>query len=94
MNNQKTIRKEIIENDGYVYSYELIERRGKGIADFGMRLYSISVSMQDTDGNVKRGEAKDIFSSKRKATLFFDKIVRNLATPIDLRYVVEDEITV
>ena len=94
MNNQKIVRNEIIENGEYVYSYQLIERRGRGMADFGMRLYSISVSMQDGNGNIKRGEAKDVFSSKRKATIFFDKIVRNLATPIDLRYVVEDEITV
>ena len=93
MNNQKIIRKETIENVEYVYSYELIERRGKRIADFGMRLYSISVSMKDENGEIKKGEAKDIFSSKRKALVFFDRIVRNLATPIDLKYVVEDEVT-
>lgn len=93
MNNQNIIKKETIENGEYVYSYELIERRGKRLADFGMRLYSISVSMRDERGEIKKGEAKDIFSSKRKALVFFDRIVKNLATPIDLKYVVEDEVT-
>ena len=47
-----------------------------------------------SNGKVRKSEAKDVFSSKRKAIEFFDKIVRNLATPIDLKYVIEDEITV
>ena len=97
MNNksiEKIIRKETRQSDEYTYTYELIERRGKSLADFGMRLYSITVLMKDERGQVRRGEAKDIFACKRKAGLFFDKIVRNLATPIDLIYVVEDEITV
>lgn len=92
--NDKLIREENRECDGYAYSYKLIERKGRRMADFGMRLYSINVSMTDAKGVTKTGEARDVFSSKRKALEFFDKIVRNLATPIDLKYVVEDEITV
>ena len=92
--NEKLIREEKRQSDGYIYSYMLIERRGRRMADFGMRLYSISVSMTDENGITKNEEARDVFSSKRKALEFFDKIVRNLATPIDLKYVVEDEITV
>ncbi len=91
---EKTIRKEERRADGYFYSYELIERKGRNMADFGMRLYSIRVNMTDDSGNVRMGEAKDVFSSKRKACEFFDRIVDNLATPIDLKYIVEDEITV
>ena len=91
---EKTIRKEERRADGYFYSYELIERKGRNMADFGMRLYSIRVNMTDDSGNVRMGEAKDVFSSKRKAYEFFDRIVDNLATPIDLKYIVEDEITV
>ena len=92
--NEKLIRKEEIKENDYCYSYELIESRGRRMADFGMRLYSITVSMTFPDGNIKRGEARDLFSSKIKALEFFDKMVRNLATPIDLKYVIEDEITV
>ena len=92
--NEKIIRQEEIESGKYCYRYELTERRGRRMADFGVRLYSVTVSMTDENGRVKRSEATDLFSSKRKATEFFDKIVRNLATPIDLKYVIEDEITV
>ena len=92
--NDKIIRKEKIESDGYCYIYELSERRGHRMADFGVKLYSITVSMTDSNGKVRKSEAKDVFSSKRKAIEFFDKIVRNLATPIDLKYVIEDEITI
>ena len=83
--NDKLIREEKRECDGYAYSYKLIERRGRRMADFGVRLYSIYVSMTDAWGVTKTAEAKDVFSSKRKAIDFFDKIVRNLATPIDLK---------
>lgn len=92
--NKELIRKEEREKDGCYYSYELLGRRGQRMVDFGMRLYSIKVTMTFPDGSVKQGEARDIFSSKRKALVFYDKIVNNLATPIDLKYVVEDEITV
>ncbi len=91
---EKIIRSEERVSQGFCYSYELIERKGKHMADFGVRLYSIRVKMTDGDGRVRKEEAKDIFSSKEKALLFFDKIVRNLATPIDLKYVIEDEIKV
>lgn len=91
---EKTIRKEERRADGYFYSYELIERKGRNMADFGMRLYSIKVSMTDESGKTRSSEANNVFSSNRKAADFFDKIVENLATPIDLKYIVEDEITV
>ena len=91
---QKVIRKDETTSDGYAYSYELLERRGRCMADFGMRLYSIKVTMTDKDGKSSQSEARDVFSSKRKALAFYEKIARNLATPIDLKYVIEDEMTV
>ena len=91
---ERVIKNEEREADGYFYSYELLERRGKNIANFGLHLYSIRVKMSGGDTPIKIGEAKDIFSSKRKALDFFERIVDNLATPIDLKYVIEDEITV
>ena len=91
---QKVIRREESQSDGYVYYYELIERKGRCMADFGMRLYSIKVTMTDMDGKSRQSEARDVFSSKRKALAFYEKIAKNLATPIDLKYVIEDEMTV
>ena len=47
--------------------------------------------MVDPFGNNRQADARDIFSDKEDAEAFFDKIVRNLATPIDLAYILEDE---
>ena len=57
-----------------------------------MPLYSIKISMTDPSGNRSEREATDVFSSSDEAVRFFDRLVRNLATPIDLCYVVEDEV--
>lgn len=86
------VRKEEKSEDGYSYTYELLVRRGVRTADFGLSLYSIKISMTDPSGNRSEREATDVFSSSNEAVRFFDRLVRNLATPIDLCYVVEDEV--
>ena len=78
--------------DGYAYTYELLLRRGTRTADFGLPLYSIRISMTDPNGNTSQREATDVFVNSEQANIFFDRLVRNLATPIDLCYVVEDEV--
>lgn len=88
----RVIRKEEREESGYRYFYELTERQGDSTVDYGVHLYSIKVNMTDSDGKTRRSEAKDVFSSKEKAFAFFDKIVKHLATPIDLKYIIEDEL--
>lgn len=88
----RVISKEEREASGYRYSYELTERKGDSTADFGVRLYSIKVNMIDESGKTRYSEARDVFSSKEKALAFFDMIVKHLATPIDLKYIVEDEL--
>lgn len=86
------VKKEEKSEDGYSYTYELLVRRGVRTADFGLPLYSIKISMTDPSGNRSEREATDVFSSSDEAVRFFDRLVRNLATPIDLCYVVEDEV--
>ena len=87
-----TVKKEVRDEGGYEYTYELLLHRGTRTADFGLPLYSIKISMTDLNGNTSQREANDLFASLEQASLFFDKLVRNLATPIDLCYVVEDEV--
>ena len=87
------LRKEERQSDGYKYSYELLVREGNSTIDFRMPLYSIKVNMIDSEGRSREADARDVFSSKKKAMAFFEKIVRNLATPIDLPYIIEDEVT-
>ena len=90
---ERLLRKEEAMEDGNHYSYELTVREGNCTADWRLPLYSIKVNMTDVYGQRREADAKDVFSSKEKAMTFFDKIVKNLATPIDLAYIVEDEMT-
>ena len=86
------ITREERREGGLHYTYELIRSEGKRTADWGLSLYSIRISMTDNGGNKTQKEVKDIFSDEGRAHKFFEKLVRNLATPIDLGYVVEDEL--
>ncbi|MBQ8690044.1 MAG: hypothetical protein IJ515_06770 [Clostridia bacterium] len=88
-----TVRTEVRELDGIEYRYELTSSRATDVASYGLPLYSVSVSMHFRDtGRVSEGRTENIFSDVNKAGRFFDKIVDNLATPIDLPYIVEDEL--
>ena len=89
---EKLIRKVEREADGFSYTYELTCREANEVAAFRLPLYSIHISLCDPDGYHRQSTAKDVFANLGKAESFFDKIVKNLATPIDLMYVLEDEI--
>jgi len=47
--------------------------------------------MTDKDGSVTSASVDDAFCDAGQALIFYDKVVRNLATPIDLSYIFEDE---
>ena len=77
-------------NDGE-YEYILSVRVSDRTASFGLPLYSISVAMTNADGERSESRLEDAFLSSKAASDFFDRIVDNLATPIDLPFVFEDE---
>ena len=87
------IRREIVEDKNNTYSYELLMKENKKTSGYGLPLSSIRVGFTDENGNSSEAEADEIFADPGKAILFFEKLVRNLATPIDTAYIVEDEIT-
>lgn len=89
---QTTVREETRETEDAIYTYTLSVRTGDSVASFGLSLYSIEIRMTDKYGKHTSAELNDVFSESRKAFRFFDKLVKNLATPIDLPYVLEDEI--
>ena len=92
--NGTVIRTEKREKDGYEYEYQLTQSEGCRVASYGIPLYSISVKMKRHDGNrISENDAQNLFSDQRKATVFFERIVENLATPIDLAYIIEDELS-
>lgn len=88
---ETTIRTERREGDGIGYKYELIMRESAKVASYGIPLYSINVEMHQKNGKVTNACTSDVFVDAGKAIDFFDKLVKNLATPIDLPYILEDE---
>ena len=94
-NEESIIKKEERAADGLVYKYELVMRRSDKVASYALPLYSISVELSRENGEVITGtQMSEVFSNERKALDFFAKIVDNLATPIDLPYVLEDMLTI
>ncbi len=91
---KRLVRREEITDEGNRYSYELTVREGNTTADWRLPLYSIKIRMTDINGKNFEASAKDVFANESCAMEFFEKILRNLATPIDLAYIVEDELTV
>ena len=88
-----SIRTEVRESEGFEYRYELTEKKDFYVASYGIPLYSISVRMKKIGSQKStEGKAENLFSDLKKAMRFFEKLVRNLATPIDLSYIVEDEL--
>ena len=89
--NEVIIRKDIREQDGYKYSYTLLMHESRATASFGIPLYSIKVEMTTPDGAESSTEVGDVFADAGRAIVFYEKALRNLATPIDLTYLLEDE---
>ncbi len=85
------IRTDYKEDDGNKYTYTLIMREDTKTASYKIPLYSIKLNMEDADGNKTAAGVSDLFADADKAINFYEKLVLNLATPIDLRYIVEDE---
>ena len=89
---ESVIRQQCIENEGAEYRYMLIVKESESVTSYRMPLYSIQIEMVDNLGGHTEARASDIFSDVGKAIVFYDRMVRNLATPIDLPYIIEDEI--
>ena len=86
------IKEEERVEDGYSYVFKLIKTDSLRVASYGMPLYSVAVSFTDKNGEVSEAETKEIFADAGRAISFFNMAVRNLVTPIDLIYAVEDAI--
>lgn len=74
-----------IQSDGILYVYKLVEDSER----YG---YRIKVEMLMADGMKSEAATNTIFTTLPIAEDFFKKLYENLATPIDLAYVVEDEL--
>lgn len=85
------IRRECVVNEGLLYKYELqMKERLRGVNV--SHLYLISIELMLDDGSTTYAETGEVFADAGKAIAFFDRLVKNLATPIDLAYILEDDI--
>ena len=80
------IRKEYKLQDGFEYFYTLCE-------SLEQKCYKVSIVL-NKDKKVISENSITIECDKNDAIAFFDKLVANLATPLNLVYVAEDELTV
>ena len=80
-----------VDFEGASYTYSLFVRESNRVASYRIPLYSITVEMIDREGQRTYAEARDAFSDIGKATVFYEKIMEHLATPINLPYILEDE---
>ena len=87
------IRRELMTDGSCAYEYELILRECESARSLRIPLYSIRAIMTNGEGEKSEAYIRDAFADAGRAILLFDKIVRNLATPIDLAYIHEDEMS-
>jgi len=85
------IKSETREAEGAKYRYSLIMTESNKVASYKLPLYSIEIEMTDLDGKVTNARTKEIFADVGKAISFFRKLSENLATPLNLLYILEDE---
>ncbi|MBQ7363581.1 MAG: hypothetical protein IJW48_03910 [Clostridia bacterium] len=86
------VKSTTVERDGALFCYSLIKKSSGHVSSFGIPLYSIQIELTDSEGRKTEACAGDVFVDIGKALVFFDRMVKNLATPIDLAYVIEDEL--
>ena len=89
---ESLIRREVRDDGENSFTYELLMKESNKLTSFGLPLYSIRVGFTDKNGIFTSSEIKEAFADAGKAILFFEKLIRNLATPIDVAYIMEDEL--
>ncbi len=85
------IRREIRNDGNHTYTYDLITKESNKQSSYRISLYSIRITLTDSEGINTEAEITDAFADFGRAVLFYDKLVRNLCTPINLCYILEDE---
>ena len=91
---EKRIMKEHTRSDaGADYIYRLYENTPKRIGRMELTLYSVYIRMKK-DGMNYENILDGVFADVGKALTFYNSLVENLASPIDLNYVFEDRLTV
>jgi len=88
------IRKETRIKDGHKYEYMLYVTESSRVASFRLPLYSIEIKLTLKDGGSTEYLARDLFSNSLRAIEFFEMLTEKLVSPMNLPYVIEDELYV
>ncbi len=88
---ENVIKQETISTDDATYTYTLRMRESNRVASYKLPLYSVDIEMTDKEGVHTDASTKDIFSDVGKALVFFRRMADNLATPLNLPYILSDE---
>lgn len=88
---EKIIRCDEVVEGAISYCYTLTASENQNHASFKIPLYTVTVQMTDEYGEVTSASVRDAFCDAGQALIFYGKIVKGLATPVDLAYVFEDE---
>jgi hypothetical protein len=80
---KNVLRKDKRIHNGDEYNYSLAISDGNG--------YLISIKMKYDGGKKSEASANAVFTDSEKAIRFYEKLIRNLATPIDLSYILDDD---
>lgn len=85
------IKRDERSSEGICYEYELSVSESRRLSSYRIPLYSVRVMMTNKNGERTSARADDAFADAGRAIIFYEKLVANLATPIDLAYILEDE---
>ncbi len=97
MKNNITLLRSVIRNEerkteDAIYEYTLTVSESKRVSTFRLPLYSIRIKMIKSDGSITEATSGEAFADFGKAVVFFERLVENLATPLNLPYIIEDEV--
>lgn len=85
------IKREVKEVGGAKYTYSLLMSESGKVASYKLPLYSVEIEMTDAEGVYTKARTAEIFADVGKAISFFRMLEENLATPLNLPYIIEDE---
>ncbi len=89
---ESVLRVREVSDEDATYKYTLSMTESKRVASYRLPLYSIAIEMTLASGERSEVVAKDVFADVGKAVVFYDRMVENRATPLNLHYIIEDEL--
>ena len=88
---EKIIKSSVKECGSTKYSYNLTVSESEHVASYGIPLYSVKIEEYDEGGLVNGAVVKEMFVDPGRALAFYDNLVRRLAGPVDLSYILEED---